>query len=139
MVIIDTIVDIVNTNLLISKFFDFWRSSTWAASPRFRSNGPWKFPPSRLLNVVLAIRAPTKGLYDSAQGLNGAKLSEIWNASSPRRGREASARGFNPGLKPWAESYSPFVGATNRAKIFLNLPPFSSGFILGNGFYHKEP
>jgi hypothetical protein len=26
-----------------------------------------------------------------------------------------------PGLKPWVESYSPFVGATNRAKIFLNL------------------
>jgi hypothetical protein len=32
-----------------------------------------------------------------------------------------------PGLKPWAESYSPF-GATNRAKIFFNLAPFSPAF-----------
>ena len=31
-----------------------------------------------------------------------------------------------PGLKPWAESYSPF-GATNRAKILLNLAPFDTG------------
>jgi hypothetical protein len=30
-------------------------------------------------------------------GFNGAKLNRIWDASSPRRGREGSARGFNPG------------------------------------------
>jgi hypothetical protein len=33
----------------------------------------------------------------SRTGTNGVKLSEIWNASSPRRGREDSSRGFNPG------------------------------------------
>src|ERR1700683_783709 len=35
-----------------------------------------------------------------------------------------------PGLKPLAESYSPF-GATNRAKIFLNLVPFWTERVFG--------
>jgi hypothetical protein len=30
-------------------------------------------------------------------GLNGTKISGIWDTSSPQRGREDSARGFNPG------------------------------------------
>jgi hypothetical protein len=30
------------------------------------------------------------------------------------------------GLKPWAESYSPSVGATNHAKIFFSLAPFDT-------------
>src|SRR5580658_10581950 len=31
-----------------------------------------------------------------SSGLDGTKLTGIWNASSSRRGREGSARGFNP-------------------------------------------
>src|ERR1700729_543886 len=40
---------------------------------------------------------PPKGAAGLSPGLNGTKIRRVWDVSSPRRGREGSARGFNPG------------------------------------------
>ena len=38
--------------------------------------------------------------YRVNPGLNGAKLSEIWDSLLPRRGYRILAQGFNPGNRP---------------------------------------
>jgi hypothetical protein len=38
--------------------------------------------------------------YQGKPGLNGAKSSRIWDASSPRRGTPKGSRGFSPGFQP---------------------------------------